>query len=310
LKTEQDMIQNQTGIAFDIKKFAIHDGPGIRTTVFLKGCPLKCIWCHNPESIEPSPEIFYSPDKCIGCMTCFRVCPNHCHTLQEQTHVYARERCVRCGACTSECYAEALELIGRVRSVEDIIAEVLQDEPFYETSHGGMTISGGEPMFQFGFTRELLRSAKEKRLHTCLDTSGIAPFDRYRHLLELTDIFLYDLKETDPEKHLKYTGVPNALILDNLIQIDACGSQIILRCPIIPGLNDREDHFAEIAAWANRLRHVLEVNVLPYHPLGTSKNERIGKSAALKKLSFPEENTVNSWIQFIQKGTDVQVRRS
>lgn len=258
-----------TGMIFDIKKFAINDGPGIRTAVFLKGCPLKCWWCHNPESQEKSPELSFSPDKCIGCGFCRSVCPNGLN----------RENCIHCGECTAQCYAGARELIGKEISVDEVITEVLKDRPFYKNSGGGMTISGGEPLYQPEFTAGLLAAAKKENLHTCLDTSGFASWSTVEKVLPLVDLFLYDLKETDAEKHLLYTGVPLDIILENLQKIDAAGGKTILRCPLIPSLNDRKEHAAEIARIASGLKNLQEINLMPYHPLGESKLARLGKDS-------------------------------
>lgn len=298
-----------TGLVFDIKKFAIHDGPGIRTTVFLKGCPLTCLWCHNPESQEGGPEISFLAEKCIGCGFCFKHCPRSLHEMHAGKHVLNRTHCVRCGECTAECYAGALEIIGKPMTVEAVLEDVLKDRPFYETSGGGMTISGGEPMQQFEFTKALLAAAKASGLHTCLDTSGWASMKQYRQLLDWVDIFLYDLKETDPVRHLEYTGVSLPPILKNLREIDRLGKKIMLRCPIIPGLNDREEHLQAIARIANELQNLLEINVLPYHPLGKSKNERIGKISPVASNTFPKESLVQTWCATIQALTPVPVKR-
>ncbi|MBN2089218.1 glycyl-radical enzyme activating protein [candidate division KSB1 bacterium] len=303
------MSANTTGLVFDIKKFAIHDGPGIRTTVFLKGCYLKCLWCHNPESLESTPEIAFQPDRCIGCGYCLQICPNGCHILIQNQHVYERNRCVRCGHCTLECYSGALEISGTKMTTAAVISEVIKDKPFYETSNGGMTISGGEPMLQFDFTKSLLKLAKQHHLHNCLDTSGHAPFEKYQQLFDDVDIFLYDIKETDPALHLEYVGVNNQLILKNLFNIDAAGKSTIIRCPIIPGLNDRLEHLTQIAEIANRLKNLLQIDVLPYHPLGISKSDRFGKESAIQKLSFPSDEQVNGWVTFLQQRTAVPIKK-
>ena len=257
------------GNIFDIKKFAINDGPGIRTAVFLKGCPLRCWWCHNPESQERGPELSFMPDKCIGCGFCKSVCPNGLN----------RKDCINCGACTRECYTGARELVGRVATVEEVLCEVLKDRIFYENSNGGMTISGGEPLYQPDFTRELLAAAKKEGLHTCLDTSGFASWETIEKILPYVDLFLYDLKETDAEKHELYTAVPLNVILENLQRVDAAGGKTILRCPLIPGLNDRKEHAEGIAMIANGLKNLQEINLMPYHPLGESKLKRFGKES-------------------------------
>jgi pyruvate formate lyase activating enzyme len=303
------MNENVTGLVFDIKKFAIHDGPGIRTTVFLKGCYLKCLWCHNPESLESTAEIAFQPERCIGCGYCIQICPNGCHLLIQNQHIYERGHCVRCGSCTLECYSGSLEISGKEMTVAAVIEEVLKDKPFYETSDGGMTISGGEPMLQFDFTKSLLHLAKQQQLHTCLDTSGHAPFEKYQQLFDDVDIFLYDVKETDARKHLELVGVNNQLILKNLFNIDAAGKSIIIRCPIVPGLNDRLDHLTQIAEIANRLKNLLQIDVLPYHPLGNSKSARFGKESAFQKLTFPPEEQINGWVEFLQPRIQVPVKR-
>jgi glycyl-radical enzyme activating protein len=297
-----------SGMVFDIQKFSIHDGPGIRTTVFLKGCPLRCLWCHNPESHDAAPEVSLMPGRCIGCGHCQSACPHHCHTLDGETHLYNREACMRCGRCAEECHARAIELIGQSMSVDQILAEVEKDRPFYETSGGGMTLSGGEPLFQFEFTLALLQEARRRKLHTCLETSGFAAFNQLEQLLPLVDLFLFDYKETDPARHMEYTGVPRDTIADNLVRLDQAGAPLILRCPIIPGLNARDDHFAGIAALANRLRNLQEVHLMPYHPMGRSKNERLGKPVGFGETSFPSTDDAESWRTKVASATAVPVR--
>lgn len=297
------------GIVFDIQKFSIHDGPGIRTTVFLKGCPLDCMWCHNPESKRAEPEISFISEKCILCGFCAAACPNKCHLIEEKGHSYHREKCQRCGRCTSECYAKALEVIGKEMTVGDVMSEVLKDVPFYETSNGGMTISGGEPMAQFQFTKALLEDAKRHKLHNCLETSGYAPMERYREIIGLVDIFLFDFKESEPARHLKCAGVPQEVIVKNLLELDSLGAKTVLRCPIIPKINDRKSHFKEIAKLANSLSNIIEINILPYHPLGKSKSSRIGKEYPMSCKEFPSDDEVRTWIETVQSLTKVPVKK-
>jgi len=297
------------GLIFNIQKFCINDGPGIRTTVFFKGCPLRCLWCHNPESQARRIEISYIADKCIGCGNCLRACPQGCHTLENSIHVFKREHCLSCGKCAEDCYSGALEAIGREVTVDEVMAEVLKDRIFYEQSGGGLTLSGGEPMLQFAFVRELLREAKKHGLHTCLETCGYTPADRFDLILPDVDLFLYDFKETDPTKHRQDTGVSNELIIANLFHIDQAGGKTVLRVPIIPGCNDRPDHFAAIAATANRLRNIQGIDVEPYHPLGKSKSANIGRTYGMADPGFPDEASVERWLREIRALTAVPVKK-
>ncbi len=295
------------GLIFDIQKFSIHDGPGIRTTVFLKGCPLHCLWCHNPESQKGVPEIFFTLDKCIGCGWCFKVCPEHCHAMENEVHTFHRERCRRCGKCTEECYAGSLETAGKKMSVREVLDEVLKDKVFYENSGGGMTLSGGEPMHQFPFTLELAKAGKKAGLHVAVETCGLAPWSDFETLLPYVDLFLFDLKATDPGKHKALTGVGNQLILENLKKLDEAGASIVLCCPLVPGVNDDEEHLAEIAGWANRLKNVREIVLHPYHPLGVSKCGRLGISSPLDLKEFAPDETVRRWRETISGATRIKV---
>ena len=297
------------GLVFDILKFAIHDGPGIRTTVFLKGCPLNCLWCHNPESKDGRVEISYLPAKCVGCGACVAACPRGCHRLADGMHIYDRTACERCGACAVGCYARAIEQVGRLREVGEVLAEVLRDRPFYETSGGGMTISGGEPLAQFGFTRELLARAKAEGLHTALDTSGFAPQARYAGLLPLVDLFLYDIKTTDPVRHRELTGQPLELIHANLRFLSDSGARLFLRCPLVPGVNDSDAELAGLAALANDLAGVEEIDVEPYHPLGVSKAGRMGYAEGYSAPIPPTEYAQDLTTKIAALTTKV-VRRS
>jgi glycyl-radical enzyme activating protein len=296
------------GLVFDIQRFSIHDGPGIRTTVFLKGCPLSCLWCHNPESQDARPEVFFTASKCIGCLFCARMCERGGHRFEGGKHIFDRSGCIRCGECTKECYSQALEVAGKEMTVEEVVAEVKKDQAFYENSGGGMTLSGGEPLMQFEFTREILKAAKAAGLHTCMETCGYAATERVLVVAPLTDLFLYDVKETDPARHREHTGVPSDRILSNLAALSAAGARIVLRCAVVPGLNDRPDHFAAVAKLADELKGVQAVDVLPYHPLGTSKSQRLGRTSQLADTKPPPEDTVREWLAAIQAGTSKPVR--
>lgn len=296
-------------MVFAIERCSMHDGPGIRTTVFLKGCPLRCLWCHNPESQSNIAELFFLTEKCALCGACVSTCLNGCHAIKGGKHYIDRSVCKVCGVCTAGCPDTALEIKGFEMSVDEVIEEVEKDREYYNDSDGGLTVSGGEPMLQFDFTSALLAEAKAKKIHTCIETSGYSQTDRFLEIRKFVDIFLIDFKESDPEKHLKYTGVDNSIIRKNINKLDESGAKIILRCPIIPGMNDRKSHFKEIAKLAERLKNIIEINVMAYHPMGESKSKKIGKEYPLKKIGFPEKKTVDKWLEEIARGTKVPVKK-
>ena len=287
------------GTIFDIKHFAVYDGPGIRTTVFLKGCPLHCLWCHNPEGISRQPQLVFTPQKCIGCGNCVEVCPRGVHQFVNGQHLIDRKRCVVSGNCVEGCYAGALELAGRQVTVEEVMEEVLRDGPFFETSGGGMTLSGGEPLAQYSFTRALLRAAKSEGMHTTLDTSGFAPWRRLEGLLSYTDLVLYDQKHMDSERHMALTGVPNERIQDNLRRLDAAGQPIWIRIPLIPGQNDEDSNYHALGQFLSSLKHIERVEILRYHRFAESKYEHLGLDYPLQGLETPTEEEAESRRQIL-----------
>ena len=255
------------GKIFDIQRFSINDGPGIRTTVFFKGCPLNCVWCHNPESISSTSVLSFLPDKCIGCGYCFKVCPHGAHLMIDGKHVIDRKKCDACGLCAKECYSGALELVGKIVTVEEVMATVMVDISFYQNSGGGLTVSGGEPLAQPEFCHVLLQKAKAEGLHCCCDTCGHAKWETFKKILNLVDLFLFDVKDTNPERHKINTGVDNKLIQANLQKLHDAGANIWIRIPLIPGWNDFEDNLAGLVEMFKKLPNIKAVEIMPYHNL-------------------------------------------
>jgi pyruvate formate lyase activating enzyme len=270
-------MQEEHGIVFDVKHFAVHDGPGIRTTVFLKGCPLKCLWCHSPESQRLTPEIMIHPERCIGCEACVKTCPQG---ALEHPGDPEPSGCTYCGACTEACYSGARVLVGASLSVEDVMMTVRRDERLHEASGGGVTVSGGEPTHQPGFTYALLRALKEEGYHTALDTCGYTPWETLKRMLPLTDLVLYDLKHIDPDAHRKLTGRDNDLILSNFRRLSEMDARVVVRIPLIPGINESEKHLKSVAELLGGL-NVEAVEILPYHRLGVPKYEALGRKYTL-----------------------------
>ncbi|KKM10351.1 hypothetical protein SY88_14220 [Clostridiales bacterium PH28_bin88] len=273
-----------TGKVFNIQRYAVHDGPGIRTIVFLKGCPMRCDWCENPESIEPRRQLaFYSP-KCIGCGDCQPACPRGAIDLTRAERI-DRVRCDNCGQCARVCPVAALKLIGEDLTVEDVLAQVLRDRKFYERSGGGVTISGGEPTLQYDFLYALLQACKDEGLHTVLETNGLVAWEKLEQLTPLVDIFYLDLKSIDPALHKQHTGVSNDLILSNARKLMAKKQAVVFRLPLIPGINTTTAQLELMADFLNEIK-AKEVHLLPYHKLGENKLASI--HSGLHPLPVPE----------------------
>jgi pyruvate formate lyase activating enzyme len=286
-----------TGMIFDIQRASMHDGPGIRTAVFLKGCPLRCLWCHNPESQSRKLDISFRPEACSTCGSCVNTCQRGAHKIVEAVHVYDRTLCDQCGECTDTCLYEALKLAGQVVTVERVMETVRRDRLFYEQSGGGLTITGGEPMLQPEFTLGLLQAARAEGFHTCLDTSGWASQHAFEQVLPFVDLFLFDYKATDPVAHKTLTGVSNELILANLDFLARQSASIRLRCPLIPGVNDTPEHLKGIAALHRRYPGLEGIDLMPYHNVGNSKYERYGLENPLPDVMTTDEPTKQTWLK-------------
>lgn len=278
-----------SGTVLNISRYAIHDGPGIRTTVFLKGCPLSCWWCHNPESMSPDPRIAIRLSRCIRCAACQAKCPNHAISLSDDEGMITdEESCRHCFACTDVCPADAREIIGRRMTVGEVMAEVKKDVPFYDESGGGVTFSGGEPLAQPEFLLELLDACGRIDLHGTVDTSGYAKKEILLQVADKTDLFLYDLKHMDPDLHLQYTGVGNEVILDNLKALSCRDVAFRVRFPLIPGINDDPKNVESMAAFLQKLHRVCSIDILPYHDVATSKYQRFGYTYRLAGVRAPD----------------------
>ena len=296
----------ERGKIFNIQRFSTSDGPGIRTVVFLKGCPLRCTWCHNPESKSVATEIFYKPMLCIGCGACANICTNGGHVFADGIHRFDRSKCTVCASCAEVCPANALEACGETKSAGEIIDIVLRDRPFYEETGGGMTLSGGEPLMQYDFSLALLRSAKAHNLHTAIETSGFSNKD-LAALNEFVDLWLYDIKIFPEEEHIKHTGVSNKIILENLHLLDRIGANVILRCPIIPNINLAEQHFDQIAELANSMQNVTAIHLEPYHPLGQSKAQQLSKTQDYQNDKFLDPAVLKPFAGMLRAKTDTEV---
>lgn len=296
------------GIIFNIQKFCIHDGDGIRTCVFMKGCPLRCVWCHNPESFEKAPTLSFNKQKCSVCGRCLDACP--CRSVENNILKIDRKSCVKCGKCAELCLNNANEIMGKEMSATDIFEEVIKDKIFYDTSGGGITVTGGEPSYQPDFTLELLRLSKNAGISLAIETCGIGSREFYEKCADLGTTFLFDIKCLDPVRHKEFTGSDNAHILSNLQYLMDRAADIIIRIPLIPDCNDNDEDIEKLSLFLNenkgRYRYA---EIMPYHTLGIGKSQKIGATATYVHENSTDED-ISRWLSlFNSHGIDINVSK-
>jgi pyruvate formate lyase activating enzyme len=277
------------GTIFDIKKYAIHDGPGIRSTVFFKGCPLACRWCHNPEGMTVASQRIYRQERCIGCGECIQICPCEALIQTAEGIVWDAAKCDLCQTCADHCPSEAIEFVGRKVAVDEVMREIVKDIAFYDESGGGITLSGGEPLMQPDFLLELLDACAELDLHRTLDTTGYADSELLLEVAQKTDLFLYDLKLMDDAKHRDFTGVSNERILNNLKLLAQMGARIEVRVPIIPGINSNFENIDQTAEFVSALAGVEQIAILPFHNSARGKYGRLGMDCLSSEIECPSK---------------------
>ena len=297
-----------TGKVFDIKRYSIHDGPGIRTTVFLKGCSLRCLWCHNPESADPGPELMHWPGRCSRCYACIEACPKDAIAKDAAGAVVIdRNACDLCGKCAEACLYDAMQMVGREMSVEDVLAEVEKDRVFYEQSGGGLTLSGGDPFVQADFAEALLDGCRSRGIPATVDTAGFSRNGVLDRMASKTDLILYDLKCMDDARHKELTGVSNVPIIDNLKRLAAGRTEVWVRIPLVLGVNDDDDNIRRTIAFLSSLKTIRRIGILPYHTGGLEKARRIGKESHFRKFeTSSEERIVAVEAAFREAGFEVR----
>ena len=285
------------GVVFDIQKFCVNDGPGIRSVVFLKGCPLKCLWCHNPESNKKIRQLYCDRKKCTACGKCEEVCRQGVHCIKDGKHTIDYQKCLLCEECVKVCPTEAIGIYGKEMSVKEIVDIVIKDKEYYDNSSGGVTISGGEPMIQAEFSFELAKELKRQGIHVCMETSGFARSEEFMKIDPYIDLFLFDYKATGDKLHKKLTGVDGDVIIKNLGLLLQRKKNVRLRCPIIPGYNLTKEHLRAIAHFSRM--GVSSVDIIPYHNMGISKAKNIGSDMYLEDVEVPTQEEVQKWMDYI-----------
>lgn len=286
------------GVVLDILEEVHNYGPGQRMVILMKGCPLRCVWCNQSEGRSIAPQLSFNKEKCQNCFTCLTACKNEVHLAKKEEHCINHEKCEADGYCVKSCPFDALELKGKTMTTEEVMQVILQKYYSETHDHKNLTLSGGEPMQQFEFSQELLYMAKEKGFHTCIDTSGYSSKSHFEKILPLVDLFLFDYKETNPQRHLEFIGVKQHLILANLQYLVQNKKSVVLRCPIVPGYNDHEEHFEGIAKLSDQ--YDLPVNVLPYEKLDVHKVQSLGLDAPMADVSAAQQATVEQWIHLLK----------
>ena len=293
------------GIIFDIQRYSSHDGPGIRSTVFFKGCGLRCLWCHNPESLMQKKDVLYTPASCIGCGLCAQVCPVQAHSFEEG-HCLDRTNCISCGACAEICPSKALENMGKDYTLDEVWAVLKRDIPFYESSGGGITLSGGEVLLQADFAVELLKKCKEEGLHTTVDTAGFVQWEAFEKVLPWTDLFLYDVKAITPEMHKKATGQDNALILENYTKLAKTGKPIWVRVPVVPGFTDSEEELRKIACFLKG-QEPEHVDMLRFHRMAEAKYRAMGMEYEMGTTVPPSMDEMEKLRTILEQELDCEI---
>jgi len=289
------------GIVTDIQRFSLNDGAGIRTTVFLKGCNMRCSWCHNPETISAHSQLMFYENKCIGCGKCFQVCPQGAHKMVDGKHVIDRDLCVNCGKCTESCYAEALVMCGKLMSTDDVMRQVRQDKAYYDASHGGVTISGGEVLCNSAFAEELADKCHEEGIEVAIETNLSIPFEKVQSLFEKVDFIMCDLKIFEDKLHKKYTGISNKVVLENMKKLDTLNKPVIVRTPLIPGVTDTKENICAIAEYIKDMKNLQRYELLNFNPLGEGKYRSLNKENAFEKARPLSEEALTDIVACLEE---------